>query len=143
MTIEDALGSIAESLHRIADIMQATAGGAAPAPVVSQPAATADEGLSPQQKAAQTRARNKAAKAAEGGEGAAPADAPPAAIDRDALKAKLTEVTNELGRDAVVALFQRFGVPNLKGLPEDQYPAAYDMAARALTEGVEVITGSN
>jgi len=62
---------------------------------------------------------------------------------KEDLRTTLVKVTEEIGRDAVVALFQRFGVPNLKALPESKYADAWVLGTRALAEGSEVIFGSD
>ena len=130
MSIENDLKKLAGAAERIADALEKFTGGATAAP-----AKPAKQEKAPAK--APAKEPDPAPPAAE-----EPVKAP-AEITRDVLKAKLTEVTaaEGLGRDAVVALFQRFGVPNLKGLPEDKFAAAYAMGDKALQEGIQVITG--
>ena len=130
MSIENDLKKLAGAAERIADALEKFTGGApAPAPA-KQDKAPAKAPAKEPDPAPPPPAAEEPVKA-------------PAEITRDVLKAKLTEVTaaEGLGRDAVVALFQRFGVPNLKGLPEDKFAAAYAMGDKALQEGIQVITG--
>lgn len=58
---------------------------------------------------------------------------------KDAVRDLLTKLTEEHGRDVIVALFQRLGVKNLKELPESDYAKAIKMGDDALENGPGVI----
>lgn len=128
MSIEDSLDRIATSLEKI----EARFAGDVPA----KPPIDGAKGPQAAGKAETAAAKKKRLKA-EAVAAAAASD--PLANDEPPTKEEvrdiLTKVTDEHGRDVIIALFQRLGVANLKGLDEDNYQKAIDLGQAALDDG--------
>jgi hypothetical protein len=147
MNIEDSLESIAASLAILAGRAPAAPETEREQPDAETPDPEAEKKASQAKKRKETAAKKKAKEDAEAAAAGGDDDDAPAASEapdpctREDLRDKLTTVTEELGRPVVVALFQRLGVANLKGLDESDYAKAWALGDRALKEGAEVVTG--
>lgn len=145
MTIEQNLKSIADSLASIGASLEILSGktAAKPAPATEEKAPEKPPAKKPAPKKPPAKKPEPKKEEEAPEEPEAPVSEAPDPCTREDVRDKLTAVTEELGREAVVSLFQRFGVPNLKGLSEDKYADAWLLGDRALKEGAEVITGGS
>ena len=154
MSIEETLGSIAKSLAQLVALAKLATGDNAEKVVTQDTekntaatnSAAVDAAEAKKVKAAKVRkdaaAKKKlAGEATKRSEEMGEAVEPPDPCTKEDVRTKLTTLTEELGRETVMALFQRLGVANLKGLDADQYADAWKLGDKALREGAEVITG--